>query len=328
MTFNPLRLLLALSGCLIALSGFSDVTNGAPVKPIPPGLRLDPLPPAEVLVPVPDTRPPDSPAAIPPVRQPAVVVEPASPPLPDESYDDEYVLPDWMERTSDLVHEHLRIGVRYRNTTLSDDSRTTENSYLGSITKLKPLQDYDLITWLTFEWLANPYAAIRFTWEQVRAETSTTSYDNHTDGDIDLIGPALALMLRLPNQTRFTPSGGIGYTWLSSTFEHNPVWYNGFGGVNKEADYDAWVAAGSPPWPNHGYRREIMLDDTTGLLLIGALEYRITDHLDLNVFIQHMEVQEVGVTYTLSFGGNPFETTQAEFPMSNTSLGIGLRWTF
>lgn len=241
-------------------------------------------------------------------------------------------MPPWLENawnwTSETVHEHLRIGLRYRQTTLSDDSRTVDNSYLGSITDLEPLQDYDLLTCFTFEWLVNPYAGVRFNWEQVRAKTGTTSYDNHSDGDIDLKGPALSLMLRLPNQTRFTPSAGIGYTWLTSSFEHNPAWYNGFGGVTKEADYDAWVAAGSPPWPNHGYRREIMLDDTTGLLLIGALEYRITDHLDFNIFIQHMEVQEVGTTYTLSFGGNPFETTQAEFPMSNTSYGAGIRWTF
>ncbi len=275
---------------------------------------------------------PDGGAAI--IPPAALVLPPAvdSAPKEDDPLVDTVAWPLWAEtaweRTSDVLHDHLRVGVRYRQVRLTDSKRSLDNSFLGSITELNEQRDYDALTWLTFEWLANPYAGLRFNWEQVRAQTSTTSYDNHSDGNIDLMGPQLSLLLRLPNQTRLTPTAGIGYAWLTSTFEHNPTWYNGFGGTTKQADYDAWVAAGSPPWPNHGYRREILLDDTTALILTAGLEIRLTDHLDFNIFVQNMEVQEVGVTYNLSFGGNVFESQEAKFPMSNVGYGAGLRWTF
>jgi hypothetical protein len=240
--------------------------------------------------------------------------------------------PSWAgtawESTSDVLHDHLRVGVRYRSVELTDDKRSSENSYLGSITQIENLDDYDWTTWLTVEWLANPYIGLRFNYEQVRGRTRTSSWDNHTDGDIDVMGPQFSLIVRLPNRTRFTPTAGVGYAWLNSTFEHNPVWYNGFGGEDKIVNYNNWVQAGRPPWPNNGYRREIILEDTSAVILLAGLEIRITDHLDFNLFAQDMAVEDIDLRYELSFGGNVTRREYSRFPMANTSYGAGVRWTF
>lgn len=330
-TLRSAFLCLTLTGLLLAAPALAAPGDPSSLSPAPslatgaPPAAVTGAPPAVV------TGAPPAAIAAPP---PAVVLPPVVAPerKRDETLFDTATWPVWAENgwvaTSDVLHDHLRVGLRYRRVNPTDGKRTAENSFLGSITELETLDDYDPITWLTFEWLATPYTAIRFNMDQLRSRTRTTSDDNHSDGDMNLLGPELMLIGRLPNESRFTPSVGIGYAWFQSNFEHNPMWYNGFGGDNRKADYDAWVAAGSPPWPNRGYRREIILDDTTALILMAALELRITKHLDLNLFVQHMEVQEVGVTYNLSFGGNVFETTAAKFPMSNVGYGAGVRWTF
>ncbi|MFO7536112.1 MAG: hypothetical protein R6X19_10615 [Kiritimatiellia bacterium] len=240
-------------------------------------------------------------------------------------------LEDGRESAYDLLHEHLRIGVRYRQIDLKDDKRDVENSFLGSITELNSQSDYEPITWLTFGWLFNPYVGLQFTWEQLRAETRTeqvTASLNHSDGIVDLDGPGLMLLLRYPNKTRLIPSGGIGYAWLTSTFEHNPVWNNGFGGENRQVAYDTWVANGSPAWPNGGYQRTITLEDTTAVILYAELAFQITPRLDVHAFIESMEVEGVDLNYALSRYGYDFSSYQAEFPMSCTAYGVGLRWSF
>ncbi len=303
------------------------------------------LPPAEVVLPppvlIPDTPPP--PAEIEPV--PAAEPEPAAvSPAPESSlyYGDwslsAYDYSNWplwaqdaWDITADAVHDHLRIGIRFRQVNLEDDQRTADDSFLGSITELNNRSSYELISWLTFDWLFNPYVGGRLVWEQVRAQTFTdqgTSGLNHSDGKVDLFGPSLMLLLRYPNQTRFVPTVGIGYAWLTSSFEHNPVWHNGFGGPARQQGYDAWVAAGSPPWPNNGYQRTISLDDTTAVILYGELAFQITPQLDIHGYIESMDVKGVDLSYELSSYGNTFRTESAVFPMSNTSYGLGLRWTF
>jgi hypothetical protein len=250
-------------------------------------------------------------------------------------YVDSLEYPEWVvdawESTDAVLHDHLRIGVRYRQIDLHDDKRSTDNSFLGSITELNAQSDYESITWLTFDWLVNPYIGIRFGMDQLRAETLTSQANaalNHTDGNVDLYGPGLMLVLRYPNDTRVIPTIGLGYSWLDATFEHNPVWLNGFGGDNRQQAYDAWIAAGAPPWPNGGYRRTITLKDTTAVTLYGELAFQITDHLDIHAFIQSVDVDGVDLTFDLSNHGDVFDSYQAEFPMSNTAYGAGLRWTF
>jgi hypothetical protein len=265
-----------------------------------------------------------APAEITPVAKPPAPTSPAPADLPLWAED------AW-ESTYDLLHEHLRIGVRYRQINLKDDKRDAENSFLGSITELNTQSDYEPITWLTFGWQFNPYIGVQFAWEQLRAETRTdqeTASLNHSDGIVDLDGPGLMLLLRYPNKTRLIPSAGIGYAWLTSTFEHNPVWNNGFGGDNRQVAYDAWVAAGSPPWPNGGYQRTITLDDTTAVILYAELAFQITPRLDVHAFIESMEVEGVDLSYGLSRYGYEFASYQAEFPMSCTAYGVGLRWSF
>ncbi|MFO7536111.1 MAG: hypothetical protein R6X19_10610 [Kiritimatiellia bacterium] len=229
------------------------------------------------------------------------------------------------------LEEHLRIGLRFRQSYLHDHSRSIDNAYRGSITELNSQEDESPLTPLTIEWLFNPYIGTQLTWEQVRAETGTsqaTEALNHSDGNISLFGPALTLKLRCPNQTRLTPFIGLGYSLLAANFKHNPVWHNGFGGFTREADYDAWVAAGRPPWPNKGYRRTITLEDASAWLLTCGLEIQITDQLDVNLFAQVMDVDGTDLTQRLSLYEKITETKHGTFPMSNTSYGLGVRWTF
>lgn len=229
------------------------------------------------------------------------------------------------------LEEHLRIGLRLRQTVLHDHTRMPDDSYRGSIIHLHVLQNESPLTALTLEWRFNPYVGVQLSWEQVRAETRTmqaTETLNHSDGEVSVFGPGLTLILRYPNQTRLTPFAGLGYTWLASNFEHNPAWQNGFGGENRDESYAAWVAAGSPSWPNNGYRRTITLDDATGWMFSYGLDIRITDQLDATLSVQIMDVDGADLTQRLTYYDRVVETRQGTFPMSNTSYGAGLRWTF
>ncbi len=236
----------------------------------------------------------------------------------------------WDPQDDPLV-EHLRVGLRFRQTYLHDHTRLMDDSYRGSITHLSVKQDESPLTALTLEWRFNRYLGTQLSWEQVRAETRTTQETeslNHSDGDISLFGPGLTLLLRYPNRTFITPFAGLGYTWLDATFVHNPAWQNGFGGDTREADYAAWIAAGSPPWPNKGYRRTITLEDTAGWMLAYGLDFQITDQLDVTLAVQIMDVDGADLTQRLTYIDTVVETRHGTFPMSNTSYSAGLRWLF
>ncbi len=231
----------------------------------------------------------------------------------------------------DPLAGHLRVGLQYHRTYLHDHTRLLNDSFRGSITHLEVQQDESPFTALTLEWRFNSYIGTQFSWEQVRARTRTTQENstlNHTDGDIFLFGPGLTLLLRYPNPTRLTPFLGLGATWLNAEFEHNPAWQNGFSGPDREAKYDAWVASGRPPWPNKGYRRTITLEDCPAWILTYGLDVRITDQLDASLFVQIMEVDGVDLTQRITFVNKLSDTQMGSFPMSNTSYGAGLRWTF
>jgi hypothetical protein len=58
------------------------------------------------------------------------------------------------------------------------------------------------------------------------------------------------------------------------------------------------------------------------------LAFQITAHLDIHAFIQSMEVEGVDLMYDLSRYGYVFDSYPAQFPMSNTAYGAGLRWIF
>jgi hypothetical protein len=235
---------------------------------------------------------------------------------------------DRLNRAADALNPHLRIGLRYRTVSLLDDERTLENAYLGSIVKLESQSDFNPLSWLFIEWRFSRTVGLRLGVEQARAKTLTGNTIVHSDGILDIQGPSLALHLRYPNASRLTPALALGAVYYAASFEHDPIWFNGFGGPTREEDYARWVAAGRPAWPNNGYRRTITPSDTYGLLLGGALECQLHRRLDLVLFLDSAIVKKVDITYETSFYGRVASRESAVFPMSYLSAGVGLIWSF
>lgn len=230
------------------------------------------------------------------------------------------------------LENHLRLGFRLRRLYLHDHTRTPDDSFRGSISRLRVRQPESPLAFLTAEWRFNRFLGLQLGWEQVRAQTFTfqnTPSLNHTDGDVSVFGPSLTALVRFPNRTRLTPFAGLGYAWLDAHFAHNPAWQNGFGGATREADYAAWRAAGAPPWPNEGIRRTITLRDCDAWLLVWGLEFRLTDQLDVCLFAQYADVDGADLTQRMTRTDTQLlELRHGTFPMSHTAYGAGVRWTF
>ena len=233
-----------------------------------------------------------------------------------------------LNTAAEALNPRLRLGLRYRQVTLLDNKRSLENSFLGSIVELQSQSDFSALSWLFLEWRFNPIVALRLGMEQARAKTVTGNQIVHSDGILNIQGPALSLLLRYPNSTRLTPAGQIGAVYYAASFEHDPIWHNGFGGESREENYARWVAAGQPAWPNGGYRRSLVPENTYGLLLGTSLECQLLRRLNLLLFLDYAVVKKVDISFELSRYGNVFQRENTAFPMSYLSAGAGLSWSF
>lgn len=245
--------------------------------------------------------------------------------------------PEWVATTGtvlkksalkmqDVLSGHLKIGVDYLYVDLQDDDRGINDSFLGSITKLKERQP-DTLLWPFLQWNVTDYFGAEVRWFSLEAKT-ITYWDGHSDGSFELEGPVYAIYGRYPNRTLFTPSVGFGMTVLDVRFSHNPVWHNGFGGENRDQNYANWVAAGRPSWPNGGYRRTLSPEDTVGVVVRAAVEATFFEYVSAWVSAQYMET-DVETRYTLSWYGEVRDDRGTfTFPMDSLSYGFGVSVNF
>lgn len=237
------------------------------------------------------------------------------------------------------AERRLTVGYRLVGYTLTDGSRSAENSYVGGITELDEQQD---ITWydgLFADWVPASYGQLDFGGElafaRMRVETRNT--DGHTDGDVKAAGPILAAIARTPialhagsHNWTLEPTLGLGVAFLGVDFDHEGWWYYGFPYHGDEAAsralYDDWVARGAP-MDEINYRRIIELDDSVApTVLLSARAH--TGNLGAELYARYMQADADGVlrqTYTTT----TFSTrTDVEFALTHLAYGLGVTWSF
>lgn len=264
--------------------------------------------------------------------------EPETGPLPLETVPPETER-EWIEELKrrreeikDLVAGRLEIGTRITVIKLLTENKST---FLGSIDHLDINQNH--VPYKIFaDWLFSPRYGIELTWDRIEAAT-LASFDDHTDGNIILTGPIITIFARRPvdivtkgEVSNIVPYAGIGIAILSASFDHVGWFHNGFSGDTwheAQAGYNEWIASGAPPWPNGGYQRTMNMDDTIGVVLMAGCSADAWERINVDLYLRYMNV-DVDTDFTLSTRGKVFSSTHATFPMSNYTLGLGLRYAF
>jgi opacity protein-like surface antigen len=206
------------------------------------------------------------------------------------------------------------------------------NYFLGSINELDAEQDawpYKIFLALQF----NSWLGLEGTWDKIRAKT-VTDYDKHSDGSIRASGPIVTLQARYPVLSFLTPYLGAGVALFTPNFDYDPVWRNGFGRLYQQreipwsqavAEYEAWIAAGAPPWPNDGYQREMELSRGFGIAVLAGCRVRVTDRFSADVMVRYIHLDVDADYRTLRYGELDEFHGSTTFPLSHMAAGLGLR---
>ncbi|MCX6997474.1 MAG: outer membrane beta-barrel protein [Kiritimatiellaeota bacterium] len=216
------------------------------------------------------------------------------------------------------IKDHVEVGTRITYFILQDDHRDFHggNRFWGSINDLDVKQQYLPIK-LFVAYKFNPYFGVELTMEQLAVETwsrppNPLDGTTGTDGTINLMGPLASVFARYPNATRFTPYAGLGLGYFFASFDYEAVWHH-------PADFRSYDPT---------FYQDFKLDDSLAWLLYAGLAANLNERWSLDFQVRYMKLDVDGVTLT-SRGGSPYyENGEFSFPLSNTSFGLGLRYSF
>lgn len=231
--------------------------------------------------------------------------------LPGRAVEGTSTMPDW-------IKDHLEIGTRVTYFWLHDDYRNwgtdNLNHFTGSINNLEIQQQY-LPVKLFVAYKINPYWGVELAAEQLEVETwsrpEATALEPvpgspWTDGTINLVGPIASVFGRYPNATRFTPYAGVGAGYFFADFSEDAQWHH----------------------PRDGRFQALDLDDTYGGVVYVGVMARINENWSADLLIRYIKMSVDG-TFMVSDNGYSYrEDGDVTFPMSSTSVGLGVRYSF
>jgi hypothetical protein len=224
--------------------------------------------------------------------------------------DDGAGFPESWQNARELIRGHLEIGVRSQHFTLQEESKRSFNDdgsfkegfiQRTSVDRLDAEQQYFPYPFVRV--ILGDFFALSLAYEQARAKTLTyyqpgTGYDGHTDGTLEIAGPALYFELRYPNETPLVPFAQFGLIQYSADFENDPGWSAG------------------------GYR-QWRVDDTRGTRWVLGLQWQINEQWGVEGFVARTEV-DVDAAFYLA--GN--KRASGTFPMSHDSIGLAAHYRF
>lgn len=208
----------------------------------------------------------------------------------------------------------LQIGTRSVLRVLTDEDSGmiggTQGSgtFLGTIYALDEEQNYaPLKPFVTFYFAK--YIGIELAYDEIEALTLATNYGDvtsiKTDGPVSLSGPTLSLLGRIPNESAFTPYGGIGIGFFSGDFDEDSAW---------EGSADSRF-------------RQMDVDNATALLLTIGTTYAFTPNWLVDLSVQYVSADAdatfLGYTYGVLDTQDP-----GSFPMDNIAFRLGLIYAF
>ncbi len=213
----------------------------------------------------------------------------------------------------------ISIGTRMIYFRLMKENKQT---FLGNINRLEEKQDMAPDR-LYVNWYPTRYAGAELTWDKARATThNQNSETGQGDGDFVFSGPILTLMFRYPNETGFTPYGGIGMAFLNCSFENDAWWYYGW------PSPEAYEAAGSPSEFRNGYKREITVENANAFVIAAGCDYRLDSHWLAEFYVRYMSL-DLDAHYVHGDSTlDPSTSHTTKIPFDNVALGVGIRYTF
>ena len=217
---------------------------------------------------------------------------------------------DWASVGQALVTDHLEVGLRSVYYELRDKGQRIFNGeeFLGgytygiSIDRLEERRNYDPQPYLRIKPI--PYLAFELGWERLEAATRTY-WDNHSDGNVNLSGPSVAIIARLPNETIFTPYAGLGRVYFTASFDHWTDFYD----------------AG----------RTIEVDNTVGNFYLVGCEVTVYDGLQADLMYRSMTAKVDSLFYIDDpprDGQDLYNMHGWTFPFDNWSVLLGVKWAF
>jgi opacity protein-like surface antigen len=199
----------------------------------------------------------------------------------------------------------LEVGTRITLYTLTDTERHGDESFLGSINRLKEDDDYLPVKLYANFWLRE-WAGVGLSYEKISAVTWTAKegVDGYSDGTFSVHGPILSALLAWPNQTRFTPFAELGQMLMFSSVKTDPEWANAHGIPN--------------------YQDFVITDEKGGFLWGVGCAFQLNRELELDAIFRQINASVI-VDHTL---GGHVRHGDKEFPLDSDWFGVGLKYRF
>lgn len=209
--------------------------------------------------------------------------------------------------------EKFSIGTRITHYELTTERK---DFFLGHINRLEAVEDY-APTKLYADWWMCRYSGVELTWDRVEAKTHNNDPEGISDGNMVAQGPIATVLLRLPNSTRVTPMIGVGWAFMSVSFDELPWWSLGYG---SPADYEA---LGSPSAPRGKTREMMPKDNASGLVLTADVDVRLAAHWSVDLYVRNMDL-DAKMGYRTAGEIKAAKT----IPLGNTAMGLGVKYVF
>ncbi len=227
----------------------------------------------------------------------------------------------------DFIVDHVEVGLALNFYSLVEGKRSSNDTFLGTIDELKLKTGVLSINSLRVQFLLPQDFRIEVGYSDFEYETRTIEDDS--DGTFSLSGLRVIALYRPNFHEIIKPVIGIGVARNKASFDPEKAFFNGFSGDNKYEKYQNWVDAGSEPWPNNGYRKNIEPDSTVWALYLRlGLDINYFKNWVLGLDYEYIR-QDIQADYVLSNYDIPFRVTpDIDFPASTHVFSIYARYDF
>ena len=209
----------------------------------------------------------------------------------------------------------LEIGTRILHVVLDEDTRRGRvrpggdpnkpaqysGTFLGSLSELDVDRNYAPVR-LYLQYFFTEYLGVGISYDEVRADTRDGI---GSDGFVEINGPLLYLVGRLPTEYYFTPFAELGIGLYRASYDENPVWKQS-GDVNERA---------------------MAVDNPTAFYIALGIDHEITDRWSFSVYFRSVFNATVDAEAYYPRQRNKV-FARGEFPLDYYGFGVGLKYSF
>ncbi len=230
---------------------------------------------------------------------------------------------------STYLEDKVSIGARITHRTLTDSDSGHEGglrgsgTYLGTIWAIDEVQNY--MPHIFVDYSVNERWSIELAYDYIEGETLATSIQEpqtgtKSDGNVSLSGFTISLLGRYPNQTKFTPYGGIGIGYYRGDFEETAHW--GLGYYSEEH----YIREGSTGLPYEGRTKSMSVENSFAFLVTLGTRYALPYNCYLDASVQYVKV-EADVNYQpTEWGVDLSYSRDGIFPLDNIAVKLGIAY--